>query len=611
MLNVNFQGFPLCFFVIFALTNQIISMFKFHTKAFLCFVLSMMSVCVTAQNEFYIKGDNTFSSTNPEVFINGTDSVNPTLYVNGEIVNYQGQFVNQTGEIELTGDFTNTANGSSAFYESTGIERFSGNDVSAISGDLSDTTANLNQFFNLKVDKSAATNYVELHTNVNVNKNGTLEFEGNGIVTTDASNHSGNGADYDYVLFVRNDTVSAISGHSVGNGATNKYIEGKLKRQIKVGEYYFPIGVDVNSIDGMESFNLTAHANFNSAVEAFVLDEGSITLPSAITTYADLGTHPAGNTAGLDFSYDLGNCSSGDGILDRVDLTIGQSHSWVVSPDSSGTFNYDIEFFPGPILEASASFYTCGSLELQYLSKDDVPGGTGTTSGPGLPTFTANGYYATPNNTNKLTAQNSFSTFRNMGPTVTSTTLPVELVTLTAYGVDNDYINIDWITATEVNNEGFEIQRSIDGVNFTKIAFVDGAGNSTDILNYRWEDFEVQKNVVYYYRLKQYDFNGEFEFSDIVSTSLKAADDFNVNVYPNPANTTDELIVEISSPSISLANVRVFDVVGRLLIAETIELMEGVNKYTLSNHNFAAGQYFIVANMAEEQLTKNIIITSK
>lgn len=580
-------------------------------KAFLCFILSMLTVNIFAQNEFYIQGDNIFSNLYPEVYINGTDSVNPTLYVNGEIVNNQGQLINNVGEIELTGDFTNNANGTTAFYESTGIERFSGADTSAIRGTLNDTTANYNQFYNLKVNKNSSTYYVELHTDVNVNKNGYLNFEGDGIISTDGANHSSNGADYDYVLFIRNDTTNAITGYSVGNGATNKYIEGRLKRQVKVGEYYYPIGVDINSIDGMEAFNLTAKTNFNSAVEAFVFDEGTTSLPSAITTYADLGTHPNNGLTGLDFSNDLGACSSGDGILDRVDLTIGQSHSWVVISDSSGTFSYDIEFFPGLILEATASFYTCGSLELQYLSKDDVPGGSSTTSGAGLPTFTAIGYYATPNNSNKLNNQTSFSTFRNMGATLSGTTLPVELVSLTAYGVENEFINIDWGTATEVNNEGFEVQRSNDGVNFITIGFVNGNGNSSNINNYRYVDYEVQKNIVYYYRLKQIDFDGAYEITDVVSASLKEINNFSVTVFPNPSNIKAELIVSITSSLDTKATVKVYDVMGKLSVSEEVNLNKGINNYKLNNNSFTAGQYFVVVNTAEEQFTKNILVLDK
>ena len=584
---------------------------KLYKIVSVCFLFISFSTSIYAQNEFYIKGDNLSSGTNPEVFVNGTDGVNPTLFVNGEIVNNQGQFINDSSEIELTGDFTNTADGVHAFYESNGIERFSGNDTSAIRGDFSDTTANLNQFYNLKINKVNNTDYVELHTDVNVNKEGTLDFEGNGIITTDGSNHGGDGEDYDNVLFVRNDTVIAITGHSVGNGADNKYVEGKLKRQVKVGNYFFPIGVDKDIIDGMEALQITANSDFSSAVLAYVKDEGSTILPSTITTYADLGTHPNNGMTGLDFSNAVGACGSGDGILDRVELTEGQSHSWVVSPDSTGAYNYDIEFFPGVVLESSVSFYTCGALELKYLSKDDVPGGSITASGPGLPTFTAPGYYASPNGSNKLIGQTSFSTLRNMGPVLNGTTLPVELVSLTAYGVENSYINVDWVTASEVNNEGFEIQRSINGVDFKSIGFINGNGNSTEVNDYSYVDYEVQKNVVYYYRLKQIDFNGEYEITDLVSASLKGDQDFNVNVYPNPLRITDEITVEIQSSFDSKADLKIFDVVGQLILFENVKLSKGINQYQINNNTFAAGQYFVVVNMSEKQFTKNIMVLDK
>lgn len=216
------------------------------------FVL-FISANLNAQNEFYISGDNNASTF--EVYVVGNDGVNPTLFVQGEIVNNEGVFVNSDGVIELTGNFTNTANGTSAFYESNGEERFSGSGNSNISGNLSGTTLNRNQLNNLKVDKDAATNYINLLSNVHLNENGTVDFVGNGIIRTDNTSHGNDGAAYSNYLFVRNNSSSAITNASLTAGTSNKYIEGKLRRNTNgTAAYAFPVGGSTNGVEPLASF---------------------------------------------------------------------------------------------------------------------------------------------------------------------------------------------------------------------------------------------------------------------------------------------------------------------------------------------------------------------
>lgn len=558
---------------------------------------------LSAQNEFYISGDNNSATT--EVYVDGKDGVNPTLYVQGEMVNNQGVFQNINGEIELTGNFTNTANGTNAYYESTGIERFSGNANSLISGNLNGTSGNTNQLYDLKINKAIAVNYVNLANDVHVNN--TIEFEGNGIISTNGNTHNDDGSTYTNLIYVRNNSLTAITGHSVASGATNKYIEGKLKRDINLGKYYFPIGVQPSSIDGMEAMELDAKTAFGTAVLAYVKKE---TTNPNITIYDDLGEHPTTGGAGLDFSHAVGACGSNiDGILDRVVATEGQSHAWVVTPDAGTTFSYDIEFFPGANLVASANFYYCGAIKLQYLAKDGVPNGDGTSTGQGLPTFTATGYLTDPNATNKLTGQTSFSTFRNVGAILTQTTLPVELLSIKAYGVENEYINVDWATATEINNQKFEVQRSIDGENFSPIGVVAGAGNSQSQQNYTFADYKVAQNVNYYYRLKQIDYDGSYHYTDIVNAKIKGIETMGgFTLYPNPAKENQAINLTIISNIRTNAQVEVFSLIGKHLHSEQMALNEGTNHYQLQAQ-LLQGHYIVVVKTTQKEFKQKIIIT--
>ena len=94
--------------------------------------------------------------------------------------------------------------------------------------------------------------------------------------------------------------------------------------------------------------------------------------------------------------------------------------------------------------------------------------------------------------------------------------LPVELLSFSAER-NNRYVDLSWITATEINNDYFTVERSLDGINFTVIGSMPGSGNSSIILNYKLIDSSPIENEISYYRLKQTDFDGAYSYSDIVS----------------------------------------------------------------------------------------------
>jgi hypothetical protein len=99
--------------------------------------------------------------------------------------------------------------------------------------------------------------------------------------------------------------------------------------------------------------------------------------------------------------------------------------------------------------------------------------------------------------------------------TLSCSMLPIELVSFD--GINIGYVNqLHWITATETNNSGFDIERSIDGLNWSKIDFMVSIGNSTNMRYYIYDD-KTFKNVINYYRLKQIDFNGDYTYSNIIS----------------------------------------------------------------------------------------------
>ncbi len=89
----------------------------------------------------------------------------------------------------------------------------------------------------------------------------------------------------------------------------------------------------------------------------------------------------------------------------------------------------------------------------------------------------------------------------------------------TASGINNEYISLQWETATEIENEGFEIERSINGIDFGKIAWVKGNGTSSEINKYSYNDRNIEQGT-YSYRLKQIDCNSSFRYSNIAFASI-------------------------------------------------------------------------------------------
>ena len=141
--------------------------------------------------------------------------------------------------------------------------------------------------------------------------------------------------------------------------------------------------------------------------------------------------------------------------------------------------------------------------------------------------------------TNNFTSFSDFVTANNNGG---GNALPIELLSFNAK-LNNTVIDIDWATASEVNNDYFEIQRSSNSKDFESILLVDGAGNSNVILNYDTVDVNPLDGLSYY-RLKQVDFDGTITYSKVVAvnrnekaaTELEPEIDF--TIFPNPSDGT-------------------------------------------------------------------------
>lgn len=183
--------------------------------------------------------------------------------------------------------------------------------------------------------------------------------------------------------------------------------------------------------------------------------------------------------------------------------------------------------------------------------------------------------------------------------------LPVELLDFSAKSKET-HIQLDWSTATEINNDGFEVQRSIDGENFETIAWVEGNGNTTNVQTYQYEDYEAKVGMNYY-RLKQIDFDGEFEYTYIVSAKLGSVEGITIsNLRPNPAN--ERVFIDIETDEASLSVITVYNHMGQKAAVINTSLERGRNTVEIETAHLSSGAYFVSIESNDTAVTKKFVI---
>lgn len=190
-----------------------------------------------------------------------------------------------------------------------------------------------------------------------------------------------------------------------------------------------------------------------------------------------------------------------------------------------------------------------------------------------------------------------------MGASWDNGALPVQWRSFTASHVSNGN-QLRWSTTTEVNNNQFEVQRSSNGRTFETIGVVKGKGNSQKVTNYSFMDESVTKGTVFY-RLKQIDFDGKFEYSKTVSVTVAAATSGISQLAPNPFTT--EMNITIKAAAAGTASVVVMDMVGKIHHAFTSEVGSGAQTIKFETADMPDGIYFVRATINGETFTQKII----
>ncbi|MCH7772627.1 MAG: T9SS type A sorting domain-containing protein, partial [Bacteroidetes bacterium] len=157
--------------------------------------------------------------------------------------------------------------------------------------------------------------------------------------------------------------------------------------------------------------------------------------------------------------------------------------------------------------------------------------------------------------------------------------LPVELAFF-AGTLNGNNVELRWRTETEVNNYGFYIERAIENSHWLALGFVEGHGNSNSPKQYTFIDSEIYESANYYYRLKQIDNDGTFEYSDVVTVTVGVPVLFALSQnYPNPFNP--ETIINYTLPEQQNVSLKVYNMLGEL-VKELVNEVKPAGTYTVT-----------------------------
>ncbi len=183
--------------------------------------------------------------------------------------------------------------------------------------------------------------------------------------------------------------------------------------------------------------------------------------------------------------------------------------------------------------------------------------------------------------------------------------LPVQLVSLKANALKGDVL-LNWATASELNNNGFDVERSADGQTFSKVGFVKGKGNSNVLVNYTLTDrnaFTAAKVSTLYYRLRQVDNDGTAKYTNIVKVTDTKNVLSGVAVYPNPFN--QNVSIDFVTSQAAAYTVTINDIQGRTVYSKQMDAKEGLNSIMIEQlSTLQSGVYFLKLNGPETQTIK-------
>ena len=179
------------------------------------------------------------------------------------------------------------------------------------------------------------------------------------------------------------------------------------------------------------------------------------------------------------------------------------------------------------------------------------------------------------------------------------TPLPISLVKFEARVINNNQVKLDWATASEVNNDYFTIERSIDAVNWENIQEIEGAGNSSLHLDYAAIDRNPSLGTSYY-RLKQTDFDDRYTYSQLKSVNVKMSRHAQVVISPNPAST--QILIEGDEEELS--QIRICNLYGQDVTKFTPTINANKTSVLIDLTGLSSGMYLVKTRTSANKMYK-------
>lgn len=196
------------------------------------------------------------------------------------------------------------------------------------------------------------------------------------------------------------------------------------------------------------------------------------------------------------------------------------------------------------------------------------------------------------------------------GPMIFGNPLPIVLISFTAE-IDNTSVKLEWQTESELNNDYFTIERSTNGLDFEVLGEVPGSGNSNVLRSYDYFDDNPVTGTSYY-RLKQTDFDGKYEYSGLIAVNFDKDDDgiCTLKVYPNPCVGTCTIQLEDCPLADNQVDVELYDAFGKKITNRISAKDRGqdINFNLDASNNLAPGVYIVKSSANGKQKSSKVIV---
>ncbi len=344
-----------------------------------------------------------------------------------------------------------------------------------------------------------------------------------------------------------------------------------------IGDFTLPIETTVNSSSGFMS------ANFGPMQTVHFLDENT---GNIMLTLENLSSHDYGCTmVEIDRAGITSYASPAPESVDIIDK------NFIVTPEfnnSSGSYNVTLYYTDAEItgFEGSNSLGST-KADLVMVKSEGAVSAASTLELTG----TSPVMYGSGSDWQFTGTYSSGFSGIALG---NQPVIPVRLISFEAFAEKNS-IDLVWKTAMEINNKGFEIWRGTSEDNMQNIGFVEGSGNSQSELRYDFVDEDVEKGIRYYYRLKQVDFDGKFDWSEVRTAKILGELDFQFS--PNPVTNT----LNVSLGESQLTSIEIYNLSGQKVCTQQINSSTN-NQIDLDVSELSRGAYLIVFKNASSIL---------